>query len=368
MSLATKRNSSIELLRILAMVFIVTSHFCVHGGFDLTAIPFSFNKLLLQWGTLGNLGVDIFVIISGYFLSTKEFKLKTLCNLFTQVWFYSVVGIVISFLLRAPMSLGVLLKAVFPTLFQEYWFFTAYLVLTLLSPFLNILIKNLNQKSFILLLTVMLTLWVVIPTFTTRAMYGTEIAQFVMFYFIGAYFRKYPNNFLFKKRVAAVLAAVCAALLFLSTLMLNLLGTKIPALGGFGLYFYSRTSLLVVGIAVSLFSLAANRPAFSNRFINTVASCSFGVYLVHDHFILREFLWEKLFGVAEHVFSPWFIVYAIGVVAVIYAGSTLIEFLRQKTVAAPLSNLLYRVVTFFLSFLKKKINLPEAVEREVLPE
>ena len=59
-----KRNSSLELLRILAMLFIVISHYSVHGGFNLNSINLLFNKVFLQVSTLGNLGVNIFVLIS----------------------------------------------------------------------------------------------------------------------------------------------------------------------------------------------------------------------------------------------------------------------------------------------------------------
>jgi len=84
------RNSAIELLRIIAMLFIVLSHFCVHSNFNLSQMPFSFNKTILQWGALGNLGVDIFMIISGFFLCKSKLKTKSISKLLTQVWFYSV--------------------------------------------------------------------------------------------------------------------------------------------------------------------------------------------------------------------------------------------------------------------------------------
>ena len=46
-----QRNSSIELLRIIAMLFIVASHCSIHGHFpDLKSIPF-YNRVLLSWFT-----------------------------------------------------------------------------------------------------------------------------------------------------------------------------------------------------------------------------------------------------------------------------------------------------------------------------
>ena len=73
------RNSSFELLRITSMLLIVAHHFVVHGKFDLTA-SFSKNIFFLQsLSMFGKLGVNLFVLISGYFSCTlpppKTYKL-----------------------------------------------------------------------------------------------------------------------------------------------------------------------------------------------------------------------------------------------------------------------------------------------------
>lgn len=43
-----KRESNFELLRILAMVMIVISHFAAHGGFDFPNTEISINRLWIQ--------------------------------------------------------------------------------------------------------------------------------------------------------------------------------------------------------------------------------------------------------------------------------------------------------------------------------
>ena len=68
----TRRNSAVETLRIFAMALIVLSHACVHSRFDLSSMGFGFNRLFVQWGCLGDLGVILFVLISGYFLCRKN--------------------------------------------------------------------------------------------------------------------------------------------------------------------------------------------------------------------------------------------------------------------------------------------------------
>lgn len=355
-----QRNSSIELLRIIAMLFIVLSHLCVHNGLDVNAMPYSFNKIFLQCGILGNIGVNVFVIITGYFYCNKNFSTKRLSSLFVQVWFYSVIlALVVIVGFNYKPSLKTLLTIVFPTLFREYWFFTAYVVLMLISPFINILIKNLSRNNYFCLLLCLIILWVILPTFTMQGMMWSEIPHFVMFYLIGAYLSKYPENIISKKNSGVLLVVVCFTLLFASTVVINTIPEFISSLSflkSYGDYFYSRNSVLVVGIAIGLFAIAKNIKPFKNKFINAVSSCVFGVYLIHDNPLFREVLWENIFNVSKLAESSLLIVYSIPIILIVFIAGTIIEFIRLKTIAKPLTNLLDKGINLVLKPINKKID------------
>ena len=63
--------------------------------------------------------------------------------------------------------------------------------------------------------------------------------------------------------------------------------------------------------------------------INRIAGASFGVYLIHDHYYIRESLWTKIDGAAW--LGHWYLPFAcIGVIAAIYLVCTAIELLRQN--------------------------------------
>lgn len=68
-----QRNSSIELLRIIAMFMILMCHFIVHNGYDVLKLPLGperiFFQLVMQSG--GVIGVVIFFSISAWFLLDK---------------------------------------------------------------------------------------------------------------------------------------------------------------------------------------------------------------------------------------------------------------------------------------------------------
>lgn len=64
------RSSNIELLRIIAMFMVVLGHYYVKGGFPDDSLM-NTSKLVMQFlGSWSKIAVDIFVIISGYFLVT----------------------------------------------------------------------------------------------------------------------------------------------------------------------------------------------------------------------------------------------------------------------------------------------------------
>lgn len=331
------RNSSIELLRIIAMLMIVVSHACVHSGFDRTAMPF-FNRLVIQWGTLGNLGVDIFVLISGYFLCAKPFRLSNLCRLLTQVWLYSI-GLFLAcrLILGCDYTLKEMAQVFLPTIFAEYWFFTAYIILLILSPFLNILIDAMTKKQHLALLAATSALWVLIPTLTTAQMYGDRIPLFSMFYLMGAYLRKYPDNPFRHKKVRQAALGIGAGILLLSTLAIELL--PVSLLAGRGTMFYERNSLPTVLCALGLFTWALHRKPFTSPAVNTLAGCVFGVYLIHDNFMVRQLLWPELIALGDRADSPLLILWILGSAALVFAGCAAVEYLRQKTVAKPLASL-----------------------------
>ena len=69
----TQRQSNIELLRIFAILIIIAHHLARHSGFSFPGNALTINRLWIQFIWVGGkLGVNIFVLISGWFMSTEE--------------------------------------------------------------------------------------------------------------------------------------------------------------------------------------------------------------------------------------------------------------------------------------------------------
>ena len=81
------RQSNMELLRIIAMLFIVAHHYVWNGG----GWKFSTGIVQMESGFFvagGSLGINLFMLISGYFLGggSTEYKTKRFISILTDVW------------------------------------------------------------------------------------------------------------------------------------------------------------------------------------------------------------------------------------------------------------------------------------------
>lgn len=131
-----ERNIGIELLRIISMFFIVMQHFACHGIANRETLSFSINKIFLYNCQLGDLGVVIFGIISGFFLWRNKINIKKIFILEIEVLFFSILFLCI-FGITGQVSLKSVIKSLFPFFSNTYWFYTAYVIVYILFMLLN---------------------------------------------------------------------------------------------------------------------------------------------------------------------------------------------------------------------------------------
>ena len=72
-----ERLSNFEILRIISMLLIICHHFALYSGCRYPSSTITMNSVFIQFLSYGGqLGVNLFVLISGYFLVKNEFKVK----------------------------------------------------------------------------------------------------------------------------------------------------------------------------------------------------------------------------------------------------------------------------------------------------
>lgn len=358
-----ERRSNIELLRILSILLVLAHHFSIHGGFKILEMSVSVNKVwfyLLQLG--GKIGVDVFVIISGYFLiSSTKIKISKILKFWLQLFSYSIL-IYLGFIFvgNETLSIKELIKNCFPILFERWWFASTYFLLYLLSPYLNIFLNSFNKQEYQKFILFLSFLWCIIPTFTTKNFQSNPLLWFIYLYALAGYIRLYGLLADLKAKTCILFAVFVSLLTLLSAIGFDILGKKINIFSEHTDYFFDMQKLPILVVSVLLFLGFLKIDLGLNGVINIISSATFGVYLIHDNAYVREFLWKILFRNASYTFSDYLIPYSIWVIIIVYVVCTLIElmriyFIEKKYVPLlnKISDIFERKLTKLLDFIYK---------------
>lgn len=192
-----KRDTNIELLRIISMFLIVILHSFRDSGvitkLDSGTVNYYWSYFIYG---ITQIAVNCFVLISGYYMINTKFKLKKLASLWLEVALCSVsVYIFLVLFKETTFSIVSLVTCLFPVLSGRYWFVTTYFGLYLLTPFLNKTIKELGKnvhKNLIFLLFFLFSVWILVPfSEGMNSGGGWGLAWFIVLYFQGTYLRLY---------------------------------------------------------------------------------------------------------------------------------------------------------------------------------
>lgn len=105
-------------------------------------------------------------MVIGYFdILKKKINFKRLVHLVLAVWFYSWAGLLIGLVSGVRPPLNQLLMCAPPFTTEHYWFIDVYLILSLLTPFINKAIADIDQKGCKSILLVSLIGFSVLPSF-----------------------------------------------------------------------------------------------------------------------------------------------------------------------------------------------------------
>ena len=138
------RQANFELLRIIAMFMVVILHWNTNSGLllDVGSPVTGCRGLILVTESVCIVAVNVYVLISGYFLSSCTFSFRRVAQVLVQTLFYTVlippvlalVGVLSWSEVLNPYHIW---NSIFPVQSGHYWFVSAYVVLCLLSPFFS---------------------------------------------------------------------------------------------------------------------------------------------------------------------------------------------------------------------------------------
>ena len=331
-----QRDSGIELLRILCMLLIIGYHYYYHGG---GPGPQLWVNLFRDSGvfTNGFPGVAAFFMITGWYLSTATFRWRKVLRLIGALIFCSWLGLAVAAIFTPDqVTLQQILISLLPVSSPRSWFAGAYICAYCFLPFIQkscAWFRRCEKREYELFIGLGLLFFVGFKFLTTLQGMPSEFIWAVYLFYFGDWLRFRFGDRLPSVRLC-VLGYLCTMVIqFCWTRLFGLLSETSELAGFYAEHMVARYSPSVVLGAVFLIFLFA-QIHFSSAFVNRIAACNFGVYLLHDNGILHQLWWYKLLKTDHYstLLSRWQILHFLVSVIIVYVVCVLVDLLRQATV------------------------------------
>lgn len=306
-----ERNFGIDLLRVIATFMVVLLHVLSQGGILKSLGNFTVRGEIMWIVQIACFcAVNVFGLISGYVgLGTKH-KLSNLLSLWVQVFFYSGMSVVLINMLRLDsLSIKNFVKALFPVISSENWYFSAYFGLFFFMPILDELIEKMEQRDLKMRLFVVVIFFALFETIKSIDVFGIRagysVLWLVLMYLIGAYIKKYDPL----KKLSSIQCTMgfygCVMLTFLSRLLIELVTWRLTESPSHGTKFITYTSPIMVLQAIFVLEFFSKIRVSKGitKFITWLAPMTFGVYIIHTTTVVYRYILRDAFVfVADYSF------------------------------------------------------------------
>lgn len=351
-----KRNSSIELLRIIMMLQIIFLHVSAYGDYSDIATQLRGRIELTYWVVwlMCRCPVYIFVIIMGYYLSeTKtDFNRSRLLKCYLPMYFYSL-AIPILWAIFRPGELDkvTIYKAFLPFLSRTWYFMTLYLLVLLISPFLNKMLRHLDRKEFLYLIGLcffMFSIWQPLSLISPfdeviglqkilSTQGGKSLYDFIYMYILGAYMRRFH---IFKSHEDDDKYDLWNNPITYLTgfLLLGLVNVFIvyeyPDNGIVSVVAYNDNPLVVLQ-CTCLFrffeKLDISRYERLCTVINFISAGNLGIYMIHEHPLVRRLIWNEIFTIDNINFysQKFYLIKIFAIILITYVVCWSIDWVRR---------------------------------------
>lgn len=320
------RNENMDMLRFVAILFVVCIHYVGWGG-----IASASNVPIINFAFAGgvsvacNCAVNCFYMISGFFIREIE-TLKSCKRKVYKIWvptfLYSVlIGLLLMFSGNITLTTKQIVFLFFPVFGNQYWFSTCFIAMTMFLPYLARMLSQLDKKMFLLFVGILIVWDSVIPAIGVNAFgnIGYSILHTLTMYMIGYTIHRLDINL---KKVYCILIFVgCVVLIGGITIgSIYITGDRNRTIAD-----YNSIPMIIQSDALFLFFKGLNNVKLK---FSKLAPYVFGVYLLNDHPYAREFLWQKIFHCKKFYNSVWLPLHCIGSVLVFVVIALMIEYIR----------------------------------------
>ncbi len=309
---ASERQSGIELLKLFLMFLIVIAHVIQSVGqrsadnpvfngniIDLcrTTDNIQFFLMALIWNFV-MFAVDVFFVSSAWFLTdSKGIKRNKVMAIIADVWIISVIFLVCFLVGGVPVSGKLIIKSLLPTIFSNNWFITCYLILYLIHPLLNIVIKGIDERAHRIVVLTGLFGYCIITAISEYLLFYSKILVIMIIYLTVAYVKKYMAKRADDPKINGLLFTVSFAINFAVICMINIFGGRIGFLQGMLMHSNTIQNPFLIVMAITSFNLFRNM-SFHNEIVNSMAGLTLYVYIIHENILFRTYarpwIWDRL--------------------------------------------------------------------------
>lgn len=332
--------ANLELLRCIAMMMVVVLHYLGKGGLlgDMTAGQLSAVNLA-AWviECFCTVAVNVYMLISGYFLCEASFKLSRLVKLWLQVWFYSVgVGVLAAFTGICPaeeVDIHYFITLLFPISMDHYWFMTAYVFLYLLLPFVSIAVQKMTKSQMQVALTGLLIMFCgvksVLPVRLETDMRGYDVLWYLCVFLTAAYIKKYGIPVLNKKWKCVGLYVLGSLGILAETMCFHQIYLR---MGSLELIMkvatnYNHIFPFLASVGLFLTFLTTEVSGVVSKVAIRIAPYTLGVYLLHENTGVR-YLWQDWLGADRITGIPGLIAGVLTSLVIVFGLGILVDMIR----------------------------------------
>lgn len=325
-----KRNYGIDLLRLVLMFMVVVLHVLGHGGVLSAAQPMS-GQYITAWlmESLAIGAVNSYAIITGYVQYGRGPRLAPVIQLWIQGLLYSL-GIAVCLWVLKPQhfSLEGLLYFAMPVSNNRYWYLGCYIGLSVIMPFLNLAIDALDGARAKRMLAISLTFFSVVSSLGGKDSFGIESGYSVFWlaclYVLGACIQKFGwfENVKSGKAFVVYLIASLGCWVYVMV--------RDHVVSFVNLFLYTSPLVLLGSLALFHIFRSMRVSASAAKWISAFSPAAFGVYLIHEHELIKDHVITGTFSAFARFRIPFLILMVLVVAAVIFAVCLLLDLLRHK--------------------------------------
>lgn len=278
-----RRNTSVELVRLLAISFIIIGHCCVFSGFYPNAKDLWGHGVFYFHDLLSQVGNGLFVAVFSYYLfsdsAAKKPTWPRMLSLYIPSLLYGFAMFAVFVGTGHEVTEKIHQQTFFPFLYNNYWFVRAYILFLVVYPFFYRMLLFMSPRQHGIFMVIFFLSIMAIGRHGDKLWGFIGACEFLcIFTVIGFFKRIHPKKpHMWYLWIPLAILAIGAVFGYVMLTHYVEWWTKYQT------WMNNCVSLLILPVVVVIFHAFLSLPETHVAPVNYVARCSFGVYLFNGN-------------------------------------------------------------------------------------